>query len=54
MFPVGNLDTGVTIGSYLGLLLLASAYTSIGMYASSLTNNQIVAFINKPRCGRHS
>lgn len=44
--PVGNLDTGVTIGSYIGLLLLASTYTAIGMYASSLTNNQIVAFIS--------
>lgn len=43
--PVGNLDTGVTTGSYLGLLLLASAYTAIGIYTSSLTDNQIVAFI---------
>lgn len=43
--PVGNLDTGVTIGSYVGLLFLASAYTSIGIYASSLTSNQIVAFV---------
>lgn len=43
--PVGNLDIGVTTGSYIGLLFLASAYTAIGIFASSLTENQIVAFI---------
>jgi len=43
--PIGNLDTGVTTGSYIGLLLLAGAYTAIGVYTSSLTDNQIVAFI---------
>ncbi len=43
--PIGNLDAGVTIGSYLGLLFLAGTYTSIGLYTSSLTDNQIVAFI---------
>lgn len=43
--PVGNLDVGVTIGSYIGLLLLAATYTAIGIYASSLTDNQIIAFI---------
>ncbi|MFT5863753.1 MAG: ABC-2 type transport system permease protein, partial [Flavobacteriales bacterium] len=43
--PVGNLDIGVTIGSYLGLFLLAAAFTSIGIYASTLSDNQIVAFI---------
>ncbi len=43
--PVGNLDTGSTVGSYFGLLFLAAAYTAIGIFASTLSNNQIVAFI---------
>lgn len=42
--PVGNLDVGSTIGSYIALFLLASAFASIGLWASSLTENQIVAF----------
>ncbi len=43
--PVGNIDTGGTIGSYFGLLFLAGSYTAIGLFASSLTDNQIVSFI---------
>lgn len=43
--PVGNLDSGATIGSYLGLFLLGAAFTAIGIFASSLTANQIVAFL---------
>jgi ABC-2 type transport system permease protein len=43
--PVGNIDTGAVMGSYLGLLLLASVYISIGLYASSVTENQIVAIL---------
>jgi len=43
--PVGNLDVGSTIGSYIGLLFLASTYTAIGLYTSTFSNNQIVAFI---------
>lgn len=43
--PVGNVDTGGTWGSYLGLLMLGSGYTAIGLFGSSLTNNQIIAFI---------
>ncbi|TVZ59919.1 protein involved in gliding motility GldF [Flavobacteriaceae bacterium MAR_2010_105] len=43
--PEGNLDTGSILGSYLGLVFLASAYTAIGIFASILTDNQIVAFI---------
>ena len=43
--PAGNIDFGETLGSYLGLLLLASCYISIGIFSSSLTNNQIIAFI---------
>lgn len=43
--PVGNIDSGAVIGSYLGLLLLAGSFAAIGIFASSLTDNQIVAFI---------
>ena len=43
--PVGNLDIGVTIGSYLGLILLAASFIAMGIYASTLSDNQIVAFI---------
>lgn len=43
--PVGNIDTGSVMGSYLGLLMLGAAFVSIGLFASSITNNQIVAFI---------
>ncbi len=43
--PTGNLDIGSTLGSYLVLLLLAASYTSIGIFSSSITNNQIVAFL---------
>lgn len=43
--PVGNIDHGGTWGSYIGLLLLAAAYVAIGIFASSLTDNQIISFI---------
>ena len=43
--PEGNLDVGSTLGSYFGLLFLVAAYTAIGVFASSITDNQIVAFI---------
>lgn len=43
--PVGNLDSGAIIGSYIGLFFLSGAFVSIGMFASALTNNQIIAFI---------
>lgn len=43
--PRGNIDTGAVAGSYVGLLLLGAAFVSIGLFASSLTENQIVAFI---------
>jgi ABC-2 type transport system permease protein len=42
---LGNLDLGEVICGYLALLLLSGAYISIGLYASSLTSNQIVAFL---------
>ena len=40
-----GLDMGSTIGSYFGLLFLIGAYTAIGVFASTLSDNQIVAFI---------
>ena len=40
-----NFDLGVVVGSYFGLLLLIATYMSIGLFASALTNNQIVAFL---------
>ena len=43
--PVGNIDFGSTIGSYIGLLFLAATYTAIGLFTSTLSKNQIVAFI---------
>lgn len=43
--PVGNIDFGSTIGSYIGLLFLAVSYTAVGLFTSTLSKNQIVAFI---------
>lgn len=43
--PVGNIDTGGTWGSFIGLFFLAASYAAIGVFASSLTDNQIVSFI---------
>ena len=43
--PKGNLDSGAIMGSYTGLLLLGGVFVAIGIFASSLTNNQIVAFL---------
>ena len=40
----GNIDTGAVIGSYIGLFLLGGAFVAIGLFASSLTKNQIIAF----------
>lgn len=44
--PPGNLDMGSTLGSYFGLLFLIFAYTAIGVYASTFSDNQIVGFIS--------
>jgi ABC-2 type transport system permease protein len=41
----GGLDTGATTGSFIGLLLLAAAFTAIGIMCSSATSNTVVAFI---------
>lgn len=43
--PKGNLDVGATWGSYLGLFGLGAVFVSIGLFCSSLTNNQIIAFL---------
>lgn len=43
--PQGNIDMGGTWGSYIGLFFLATVYVAIGLFASSLTDNQIVSFI---------
>lgn len=42
--PQGNLDTGATIGAYIGLMFLGAAFTAIGIFLSSITKNQVVAF----------
>ena len=41
----GNLDRGGTAGSFIGLLMLAAVYSAIGLFASSLTSNQVISFI---------
>ncbi|MCA1786749.1 MAG: ABC transporter [Desulfobacteraceae bacterium] len=42
---IGNVDLGPVIGGYIGAILLGGAYCSIGLFASALTRNQIIAFI---------
>jgi ABC-2 type transport system permease protein len=43
--PVGNIDTPGVIGSYIGLIFLGAVFTAVGILSSSLTKNQIIAFI---------
>ncbi len=43
--PEGNIDTSGVIGSYIGLVLLGGVFCSVGIVASSITSNQIIAFI---------
>jgi ABC-2 type transport system permease protein len=43
--PVGAIDSGATLTSYIGLMLLGSVFVAIGIFASALTSSQIVAFI---------
>jgi len=45
MASLGDIDNGPVIGGYVGLLLMAGVYVAVGLLASSLTENQIVAFI---------
>ena len=40
----GNIDSGAVIGSYIGLLLLGGCFTAIGIFSSSVSKNQIIAF----------
>lgn len=42
--PQGNIDTGAVIGSYIGLFLLGAAFCAIGLFASSISKNQVIAF----------
>ena len=43
--PVGNIDVPGTIGSYVGLVLLSAVFTSVGIFSSAMTRNQIVSFV---------
>lgn len=43
--PKGNLDTGAIAGSYIGLFFLGSCYVAVGLFASAITENQIVSFV---------
>ena len=43
--PKGNLDTGGMWGSYIGLLFLGAGFVSIGVFASAIAENQVIAFI---------
>jgi ABC-2 type transport system permease protein len=43
--PAGNVDSGAFWGSFLGLVFLAAVYIAIGIFSSSISNNQIVAFV---------
>lgn len=43
--PVGNLDQGAIMGSYVGLACLGGVFVAIGLFTSAMTNNQIVAFL---------
>ena len=45
IMSVGNPDVGTLIAGYIGLLLMGAAYIAIGFFASTLTENQIIAFI---------
>ncbi len=43
--PVGNLDSGAIWGSYIGLVMLAACFVAMGLFASSISSNQIVSFV---------
>ena len=45
LYFIGNLDFGPIIGSYLGALFLSGSYLALGIFISSLTKNQIIAFL---------
>lgn len=43
--PTGNIDLGATVGSYIGLIILIAAFSAVGILASSLSKNQIMAYL---------
>ncbi len=43
--PVGNIDAGAFWGSFIGLVFLALIFTAIGIFSSSLSNNQVISFV---------
>ncbi|GAB3534798.1 gliding motility-associated ABC transporter permease subunit GldF [Pontibacter brevis] len=43
--PQGNLDSAAVVGSYLGLIFLAGVFAAIGVFASSVSDNQIISFV---------
>ena len=44
-YPAGNIDVGSIVGSYLGLIFLGFVFASIGIFASSISKSQVVAFL---------
>lgn len=44
-FPSGNLDVGSIVGSYIGLVFLGAVFASVGVFSSSLSDNQVISFI---------
>lgn len=43
--PTGGVDTGAIIGAYIGLICIGAVFAAVGLFASTLTDNQIVAFV---------
>jgi len=43
--PEGNIDMGATLGSYVGLILLIGSFSAVGLFASSIASNQIIAYL---------
>ena len=43
--PVGNIDSAAAAGSYIGLIFLGAIFTSIGIFSSAITKDQIISFI---------
>ena len=42
---LGNIDNGAVVSGYLGLILMSAVYVAIGIYSSSVSNNQIVSYL---------
>lgn len=43
--PEGNMDFGMTMGGYLGLMILISTFSAVGILASALSSNQVMAYL---------